>query len=115
MGRESEGEEGSSIKIVFEGTARIGEVMSTFKSVALRPEDFSSPVALQMALTRIYDTIMKSIMETPKKTFVAEIRFTDSMGNAVVFTADLGESPPPLPGARVKARITIELLEEKVE
>ncbi len=115
MGRESEGEEGSSVKIVFEGTARIGEVMSTFKSVTLRPEDFSSPVALQMALTRIYDTIMKSLMETPKKTFVAEIRFTDSMGNTVVFAADLGESPPPLPGTKVKARITIELLEDKAE
>ncbi len=115
MGGEIEGEEGSSVRIVFEGSAKIGEVMSTFKSITLRPEDFTSPIALQMALTRIYDTIMKSITETPRKVFVAEIRFTDSMGNTVVFAADLGSSPPPLPGARVKARITVELLEEKSE
>lgn len=115
MVRETENEEGTSIKIVFEGTARIGEVMSTFKSITLRPEDFSSPIALQMALTRIYDTIMRSITETPRKAFIAEIRFTDSMGNTVVFAADLGESPPPLSGAKVKARITIELLEDRSE
>lgn len=113
MSEETEGEESAPIRIVFEGSARIGEVMSTFKSITLRPEDFSSPIALQMALTRIYDTIMKSIMETPRKAFVAEIRFTDSMGNTVVFAADLGESPPPLPGTKVKARITVELFEDK--
>ncbi len=115
MGREAEGEESTPIRIVFEGTARIGEVMSTFKSITLRPEDFASPIALQMALTRIYDTLMRSITETPKKTFVAEIRFTDSVGNTIVFAADLGTSPPPLPGVKVKARITVELLEEKSE
>ncbi|MEM2203109.1 MAG: hypothetical protein QXI22_02010 [Sulfolobales archaeon] len=115
MGRETEGEESAPIRIVFEGTARIGEVMSTFKSITLRPEDFASPIALQMALTRIYDTLMRSITETPKKTFIAEIKFTDSAGNTVVFAAELGTSPPPLPGTKVKARITVELLEEKSE
>jgi len=108
-------EEGAPVRIVFEGVARVGEVMSTFKSVALRPEDFTSPVALQMALTRIYDTILRSLTEAPKKAFVAEVRFTDSMGNTVVFAADLGESPPPLPGTKVKARIIVELLEDKAE
>jgi len=111
---DEKGEE-AHVRIVFEGVARIGEVMSTFKSIALRPEDFTSPVALQMALTRIYDTILRSLTETPKKAFVAEVRFTDSMGNIVVFAADLGESPPPLPGTKVKARIIVELLEDRAE
>lgn len=114
MGEEL-GSEGEPLRIVFEGVAKIGEVMSTFKSITLRPEDFSSPVALQMALTRIYDTILKSLTETPRKAYVAEIRFTDSMGNTIVFAADLGESPPPLPGTRVKARIVVELLEDRAE
>lgn len=107
-------EEGEAlVRIVFEGSARIGQVMSTFKGVALRPEDFSSPVALQMALTRIYDTIMRSLSESPRKAFLAEVRFTDSMGNTVVFAADLGESPPPVPGERARVRITVEFLEDK--
>jgi hypothetical protein len=111
------GEKGEEalVRISFEGVAKVGEIMSTFKSITLRPEDFTSPVALQMALTRIYDTILRSLTEAPRKAFVAEVRFTDSMGNTVVFAVDLGESPPPLPGTKVKARIIVELLEDRTE
>ncbi len=97
---------------VFEGTAKIGEVMSGLAQIQLRPEDFSSPVALQMAFTRIYEGIMKAMEEGPKKRFVAEVRFNDSLGNAVVMAVDLGESPPPFSKREVKARILVELYEE---
>ncbi len=100
---------------IFEGKARIGEVLSTFQKLVLRPEDLSSPVSFQMALTRIMDSLMKSIEEGPKKKYVAEVQFEDSMGNKIVLAVDLGEKPPLFSKKEVKARIIIELFEEENE
>lgn len=99
---------------VFEGKARVGEIMGNLASIQLRPEDFSSPIALQMALTRIYDALMKSLQEGMKKRYIAEVKFKDSMGNPISIAVDLGESPPPFSGREVKAKIYIELSEEEV-
>ncbi|MEM0046682.1 MAG: hypothetical protein QW437_03880 [Fervidicoccaceae archaeon] len=100
---------------VFEGKARIGEIMGGLTNIQLRPEDFSSPVALQMAFSRIYEGVIKALEEGPKKRFVAEVKLTDSLGNQIVMGIDLGEAPPPFSKSEVKARITVELFEEEEE
>ncbi|GAB6147768.1 hypothetical protein [Stetteria hydrogenophila] len=98
----------------FEGEARIGKAMKNLATVTLRPEDFSSPIALQMALSRIYESIAKMFESGgPRPTYVAEVRFTDDLGNAVAFAVDLGEAPPPFSKDRVRARIIVELYEEE--
>lgn len=107
-------DEFKAIKI-FEGKARIGEIIEGFQQMVLRPEDLSSPVAFQMAISRIMDTIMKSMQEGPRRKYVAEIRFTDNLGNPVVIAIDLGVSPPPFSKKEVKARIIVELYEEQEE
>ncbi len=98
---------------VFEGEARVGQVIAGLQAIQLRPEDFSSPVALQMALSRIYEAVLKAFQEGPRKRYVAEVRFRDSLGNTVVFAVDLGEAPPPFSRDRVRARIVVELYEEE--
>lgn len=98
---------------IFEGEARIGEVMQGLQAIQLRPEDFTSPIALQMALSRIYEAVLKVLEAGPRKRYVAEVRFTDSMGNNVVFAVDLGESPPPFSKDKVKARIMVEIYEDE--
>jgi hypothetical protein len=101
--------------IVFDGKARIGEVMGGLTNIQFRPEDFSSPIAMQMAFSRIYEGVIKALEEGPKKRYVAEVKMTDSLGNQVVIGVDLGESPPPFSKSEVKARVTIELFEEEGE
>lgn len=98
---------------IFHGEARIGEVIKSLSEVKLTPEDFSSPIALQMALTRIYNALIKGMQEGFKKHYMAEVKFRDSMGNIVSFAVDLGESPPPFTSRNVKARIVVELYEEQ--
>jgi hypothetical protein len=98
---------------VYHGKAKIGEVLGGLASIQLRPEDFSSPIALQMAFSRIYEGVMKAVESGPKKKYVAEVRFTDSLGNPVVIGIDLGETPPPFSKKEVNARILIELYEEE--
>lgn len=98
---------------IFDGSARIGEVLGGFSQIQLRPEDFSSPLALQMAFTRIYEAVMRAMETGFRKRYVAEVRFKDSMGNPVVVAVDLGEAPPPFSKREVKARVTIELYEEE--
>jgi len=98
---------------VYEGEAKIGEIMKGLTAIQLRPEDFSSPVSLQMAFSRIYEGVMKAMQEGPKKKYIAEVRFHDAMGQLVVIAVDLGESPPPFSSNKVKARIAIELYEEE--
>jgi len=105
-------EEGKKKIAVFHGEARIGQIYGNFMQIQLRPEDFSSPISLQMALSRIYDALIKSIEFGPKKKFVAEIRFKDSLGNPVSIAVDLGETPPPFKSENVKARVLIEIYEE---
>ena len=98
----------------FKGEARIGKAMKEFLTFTLRPEDFSSPVALQMALSRIYEGLMRMMQEGgPKPTYIAEVRFKDDMGNTVVIAVDLGGETPPFSSDRVKARIKVELYEEE--
>ncbi len=107
-------EEGKEKKIaMFQGNARIGEVIGGLASIQLRPEDFTSPIALQMAFSRIYEGVMKAMEKGPKKKYIAEVKFTDSLGNPIVVGVDLGESPPPFSKNEVKARILIELYEEE--
>ncbi len=94
----------------FEGKARIGKVLSGMEQLTLRPEDLSSPVAIQMAMARILEAAMR-IVESggPKPRYIAEVRFTDDMGNPVVFAVDLGEQIPPFSSDRVKAVVRVEL------
>ena len=110
-----EGEEARITK-GFEGNARVGKVLKNLATITLKPEDLSSPVAFQMALSRIYSSIMK-IFESggPKESYIAEVRFTDDLGNPIVVAVDLGESPPPFSKDKVKARIIIQLYEEEEE
>jgi len=97
----------------FEGSAKIGKIMKNLATVTLKPEDLSSPVAFQMALSRIYESIMK-VFESggPKPTYIAEVRFTDDLGNNVVIAIDLGESPPPFSKDQVKAKVIVQVYEE---
>ncbi|MEM3365548.1 MAG: hypothetical protein QXM93_03905, partial [Candidatus Methanomethyliaceae archaeon] len=67
---------------------------------------------LQMAISRIYEAMTKAIASGPKKKYVAEVRFTDSLGNPVVLALDLGERMPPFTNKEVRARILIELFED---
>ncbi len=103
-----------SIKKEFEGEAKIGKVMKNIATISLKPEDFSSPIALQMAFSRIYEAMMRMIEEGgPKPSYVAEVRFTDDLGNNVVLAVDLGGELPPFSKDKVKAKITIEIYEEE--
>jgi len=99
---------------VYEGSARVGRIVKNFATVTLKPEDFSSPVAFQMAISRIYESMIKMFESGgPKPTYVAEVRFTDDLGNSVVFAVDLGSTTPPFSGEKVKARIYVEIYEEE--
>jgi hypothetical protein len=98
---------------IFTGRAKIGEMLDTFMQLTLTPQDITSPIALQMALSRIYETMTKTLTSGPKKRYIAEVRFTDSLGNPVVIGLDLGEKLPPFTSNEVKARILIELFEEQ--
>jgi hypothetical protein len=110
---ENREKEGQKRLAIFEGEARVGEILTGLQAIQLRPEDFTSPIALQMALSRIYDAIIKAFEQGPRKRYVAEVRFTDSLGNTITFAVDLGESPPPFSRDKVKARIVVELYEEE--
>ncbi|OYT41098.1 MAG: hypothetical protein B6U89_00250 [Desulfurococcales archaeon ex4484_58] len=107
-----ENEEKFKIIKYFEGEAKIGEVLQGFENLVIKPEDLASPVSFQMAITRMIDTLMKSMSEGTKKKYIAEIRFKDSTGNPVIVAVDLGENKPLFTSDKVKARILIELYEE---
>jgi len=108
------GEREKGVSRVYEGSARVGRIVKNFATVTLKPEDFSSPVAFQMAISRIYESMIKMFESGgPKPTYVAEVRFTDDLGNSVVFAVDLGSTTPPFSGEKVKARIYVEIYEEE--
>lgn len=107
-----ERKEGEKSIGIFNGSAKVGEVLSGFTQIAITPQDLTSPIALQMALSRIYEAMTKTVESGPKKKFIAEVRFTDSMGNPVAFALDLGDKVPPFTSNEVKARIMVELYEE---
>ncbi|MGC9009682.1 MAG: hypothetical protein ACP5I7_03605 [Sulfolobales archaeon] len=100
-------------RIIFFGRARVGEVIDAFKEIRLRPEDFSSPVAMQMALSRIYDALVRSLSSGLDRSYVAEVVFQDSLGNQITFAADLGKSPPPISTQNLKVKITVEFYREE--
>ncbi len=97
---------------IFNGSAKVGEILSGFTQVAITPQDMTSPIAMQMALSRIYEAMTKVVETGPKKKFIAEVRFTDSLGNPVSFALDLGEAVPPFTTNEVKARVMVELYED---
>ena len=100
-------------KIEFEGKAKIGQVMGNLASIQLKPEDFSSPLSLQMALSRIYNELMKAMSQGPQTHYVADVKFTDSLGNPVSIGVDFGDKIPPLSKQDVKVKITIEFYDEE--
>ncbi len=99
----------------FIGVAKVEKtVVDIARSLAeanITPQDLANPVSFQIAFSRLYDAILKSIEQGGKVSYVAEVRFKDSLGNVITFAVDLGERPPPLSSNVVKARITVELLE----
>ncbi|MEB3845310.1 MAG: hypothetical protein LRS48_06520 [Desulfurococcales archaeon] len=102
------------VKKDYTGEAKIGRVMKNIATISLKPEDFSSPISLQMAFSRIYEAMMRMVEEGgPRPSYVAEVKFTDDLGNQVVFAVDLGENVPPFSKEKVKARIVVELYEEE--
>ncbi|MDT7875611.1 hypothetical protein DDW09_00470 [Sulfolobus sp. SCGC AB-777_L09] len=102
-----------AFRIEFEGKAKIGEILGNFVPIQLKPEDFSSPLSLQMALSRIYEELMRTLTQAPTKHYVAEVRFNDSMNNQVVVGVDFGQTIPPLSKKEVKAKIIIEFYDEE--
>jgi hypothetical protein len=98
----------------FRAEGKVGKAFKNIAMVSLRPEDFSSPVALQMALSRLYESVMKMFEGGgPKQTYVVEVRFTDDLGNPVSFAVDLGEEVPPFSSEKVKVEVTIRVYEEQ--
>jgi hypothetical protein len=106
------------------GEAKIGWILRLVKEIgeimSFKPEDFSSPMAFQQALSRNLQSLFPKAMEiamNPKileeKTYVAEIKLKDVYGREVVFTIGLGDSIPPLTSEKVKTRVIIELYEEE--
>ncbi|MDP7975071.1 MAG: metallophosphoesterase family protein [TACK group archaeon] len=93
----------------FSATAKIGQVMGGIQALTLSPQDLSSPVSLQMALTRIMDSLAKLSTSQPEKKWIAEVRFTDSLGNPISIAVDLGPMPP-LEATEYRARVKVELL-----
>lgn len=99
---------------MFNGTAKLGEVLPQFSQVSLTAQDMSSPISMQMAMSRIYEALTKATESGAKKKYLAEVRFVDSMGNPVVLALDLGERVPPFTNREVKARVLVELYEDQV-
>lgn len=102
-------------QVEINGEARIQRVMLNMAQIRLSPEDLSNPVSFQIALSRIYENLMKALEGGVKHTYIAEVKFRDSLGNQVVFAVDLGDKVPATPSEKLKARIFIELYEENEE
>lgn len=100
-------------KVEFEGKAKIGQIMGNLASIQLKPEDFASPLSLQMALSRIYNELMKALSQGPQTHYVADVRFTDSLGNPISIGVDFGDKIPPFSKQDVKVRIIIEFYDEE--
>lgn len=100
----------------FEGYGEIEKVLLNIAKglaeVRLSPQDFSDPVSFQLAISRMYETLMRVVEEGSKYSYVAKVKFRDSLGNEVTIAIDLGEELPPFMNKNVKAKITVELYEE---
>ncbi len=103
------------MQVEFSGEARIQRAMINLAQVRLSPEDLSNPISFQLALSRIYENLMKALEGGVRYSYVAEVRFKDSLGNQIVFAVDLGDKMPPMSSDRVKARILVEFYEEREE
>ncbi|BBG23876.1 hypothetical protein [Sulfuracidifex tepidarius] len=102
-----------TFKVEFDGKAKVGQVMGNLQALSLKPEDFSSPIALQMALSKLYNDLMKSLSEKPQPHYIADVRFSDSMGNPINLAVDFGNNLPPMSKQEVKVKITIEFYDEE--
>ncbi len=104
------------VKALFNGYARIDRVsVNIAKGLAeakITPQDLTNPVAFQLAFSKLYDTLLKVMESGDEPSYVAEVRFKDSLGNEVVMAVDLGKEMPAFTNNVVKARITVELFEE---
>ncbi len=107
-------EERSEVVRTISAEGRVGKAMKNVAMISLKPEDFSSPVAFQMALSRLYESVMKMFESGgPKQTYVVEVRFTDDLGNPVSFAIDLGESVPPFSSEKVRVEVTVRVYEDQ--
>jgi len=100
-------------RVVLEGEAKIGKINMPMFTFSLSPEDLSSPLALQMALSKIMESLMNAMEKPMNPRYMAEVRFKDSTGNPISVALDLGESLPPFSKDKVKAKIIIELYENE--
>ncbi|RLG82234.1 MAG: hypothetical protein DRO09_00760 [Thermoprotei archaeon] len=100
----------------FHGLARVEKtVIDLAKGLAeakLSPQDLSNPVSFQIAFSKLYEALMKIMEGGGKSSYVAEVRFRDSLGNLISFAVDLGSQPPPFSSREVRARIVVEFLED---
>lgn len=103
------------MQVEFSGEARIQRAMINLAQIRLSPEDLSNPISFQLALSRIYENLMKALEGGVKYSYIAEVKFKDSLGNQIVFAVDLGDKMPPISSDRVKARILVEFYEEREE
>lgn len=100
----------------FEGYGEIEKVLLNIAKglarVRLSPQDLSDPVSFQIAISRMYEALMKAVEGGNKYSYVAKVKFMDSLGNEVSVAVDLGEELPPFMNKNIRARITVELYEE---
>lgn len=100
----------------FRGIGRIEkalvDIAKGLAEAKISPQDLANPVSFQLAFSRLYEALLKAIEKGGSEAYVAEIRFTDDLGNDVVFAVDLGEEAPAFANKVVKARIIVELYEE---
>jgi len=102
----------NQLQVEFNGEARVQRALLNIAQIKVSPEDLSNPISFQLALSRIYDNLMKVLEGGFKYSYVAEVKFKDSLGNQIVFAVNLGDSMPPVSSDRLKARIIVELVEE---
>jgi len=102
-------------KVEFTGLARVSKVpLGIAKGLAqakITPQDLSNPVSFQLAFSRLYEALMKSIEMSEGETYVAEVRFVDSLGNEVAFAVNMGDKPPAFSNDTVKVRVIVEFYE----
>jgi len=94
------------------GTAKVGEVLAGFTQLSITPSGYDEPGRAADGDKQDYEAMTKAVESGPKKKFVAEVKFNDSMGNPITMALDLGQKLPPFVNKEVKARILVELYED---
>ena len=105
----------SVLQIEFNGEAKIQRALLNIAQIKISPEELSNPISFQLAISRIYENLMKALEGGFKYSYVAEVKFKDSLGNQIVFAVDLGDKVPPVSSDKLKARIIVELIEDHEE